>query len=162
MRKPSDKKSKTKAEPAAAKANTAAAGSLQVWEDDPGTGVEVTLDSRPDPSASPLAFRFPEPAPAPSDDNDSSGFRYWSAAAALRRGADFWAPRVSSGEWELGPVLPVLLDEGEDLNAFYDRQALNFFHGPSPDGVVFSGASPDIVCHEMGHAVLDSVETAAF
>ena len=162
MRKPSDKKSKTKAEPAAAKANTAAAGSLQVWEDDPGTGVEVTLDSRPDPSASPLAFRFPEPAPAPSDDNDSSGFRYWSAAAALRRGADFWAPRVSSGEWELGSVLPVLLDEGEDLNAFYDRQALNFFHGPSPDGVVFSGASPDIVCHEMGHAILDSLKPQLF
>jgi hypothetical protein len=32
MRKPSDKKSKTKAEPAAANANAAAAGSLQVWD----------------------------------------------------------------------------------------------------------------------------------
>ena len=41
-----------------------------------------------------------------------------------------------SGEWELGPVLPVLLDKGEDLNAFYDRQALNFFHGSSPDGTL--------------------------
>jgi hypothetical protein len=69
---------------------------------------------------------------------------------------------VPSGEWELGPVLPVLLDKGEDLNAFYDRQALNFFHGSSPDGVVFSGASPDIVCHEMGHAILDSVKPQLF
>jgi hypothetical protein len=157
MRKPSDKKSRTSAKAATATAMTTAAGALLVWEDDPGTGVEVSLDSPPDPSASPLAFRFPEPTPAPSNDKDSFAFRYWSTAAALRRCADFWAPKVPTGEWELGPVLPVLLDAGEDLNAFYDRQALNFFHGSSPDGVVFSGASPDIVCHEMGHGVLDSV-----
>jgi hypothetical protein len=160
MRKPSDKKTKTNTK--TTKTKTSVAGALQVWEDDPGTGVEVSLDSRPDPSATPLAYRFPAPAPEPSDDNTSFAFRYWSAAAALRRGADFWAPRVPSGEWELGPVLPVLLDNGEDLNAFYDRQALNFFHGSSPDGVVFSGASPDIVCHEMGHAILDSVKPQLF
>ena len=68
MRKPSDKKSKTSAQAATATAKTAAAGALLVWEDDPGTGVEVSLDSRPDPGASPLAFRLPEPAPAPSDE----------------------------------------------------------------------------------------------
>ena len=160
MPKPSDKK--TKRNTKTTKAKTSVAGALQVWEDDPGAGVEVSLDSRPDPSATPLAYRFPAPAPEPSDENTSFAFRYWSAAAALRRGADFWAPRVPSGEWELGPVLPVLLDNGEDLNAFYDRQALNFFHGSSPDGVVFSGASPDIVCHEMGHAILDSVKPQLF
>jgi hypothetical protein len=133
-------------------------GALGVWEDDPGSGVEVSLDKRPDPSASPLAYRFPAPQPEPSEDRNSYAFRYWSAAAALRRGADFWAPRVQTGQWQLGSVLPVLLDEGEDLNAYYDRQALNFFHGSSPDGVVYSGASPDIVCHEMGHAILDSLK----
>jgi len=160
MRKPSGKKAKTNTKTTNTK--TSMARALRVWEDDPGTGVEVSLDSRPDPSATPLAYRFPEPAPEPSDDNTSFAFRYWSAAAALRRGADFWASRVPSGEWELGPVLPVLLDQGEDLNAFYDRQALNFFHGSLPDGVVFSGASPDIVCHEMGHAILDSVKPQLF
>jgi hypothetical protein len=160
MPKPSDKKMKRNTK--TTKTKTSVAGALKVWEDDPGTGVEVSLDSRPDPSAKPLAFRFPAPAPEPSDDNTSFAFRYWSAAAALRRGANFWAPRVPSGEWELGPMLPVLLDNGEDLNAFYDRQALNFFHGSSPDGVVFSGASPDIVCHEMGHAILDSVKPQLF
>ena len=137
MRKPSGKKVKTNTK--TTKTKTSVAGALQVWEDDPGTGVEVSLDSRPDPSAAPLAYLFPAPAPEPSDDNTSFAFRYWSAAAALRRGADFWASRVPSGEWELGPVLPVLLDQGEDLNAFYDRQALNFFHGSSPDGVLVFG-----------------------
>ena len=142
----------------------AAAAALQVWEDDPGTGVQVSLDALPDPSAAPLPYRFPDPAPDPSSDTSSLAFRYWTAATALRRGAEFWAPKVPTGKWEadVGPVLPVLLDEGEDLNAFYDRKALNFFHGPSPDGVVFSGASPDIVCHEMGHAILNSMKPELF
>jgi len=140
------------------------AGALLVWEDDPGTGVEAAVATRPDPGATPLPYRFPDPAPEPSDDTSSFAFRYWTAASALRRGADYWAPKVPTGKWEadVGPVLPVLLDEGEDLNAFYDRRALNFFHGPSPDGVVFSGASPDIACHEMGHAILDSMKPELF
>jgi len=140
------------------------AAPLQVWEDDPGSGVEVSLGAPPDPSAAPLPFRFPAPAPEPNSDIHSASFRYWSAVAALRRGADFWAPKVTTRKWEksVGPVLPVLLDEGEDLNAFYDRKALNFFHGPSPDGLVYSGASPDVACHEMGHAILDSLKPELF
>ena len=59
----------------------------------------------------------------------------------------------------MGQVLKVILDEGVDLNAYYDRKALNFFHGPSHTGTVYSGESPDIVCHEMGHAVLDSFKS---
>ena len=79
MRKPSGKKAKTNTRTTNAK--TSMARALRVWEDDPGTGVEVSLDSRPDPSATPLAYRFPEPAPEPSSDNTSFAFRYWSAAA---------------------------------------------------------------------------------
>jgi hypothetical protein len=57
----------------------------------------------------------------------------------------------------------VILDEGEDLNAFYDRRALNFFHGPGVGGrTVFSGESPDVVCHEMGHAILDAIKPELF
>src|SRR6516225_7885086 len=48
------------------------------------------------------------------------------------------------------------LDFGVDLNAFYDRQGLKFFHGSAAGRTVFSGESPDVVCHELGHALLDS------
>jgi len=137
------------------------AGSIEIWEDDPGSGV-TTHVSLPDPNKSPFAYAFPTPAPQPSPNRDSAAFRYWVAAEALRRGADFWAPALPVTQWEVGPALKVLLDEGEDLNAFYDRQALNFFHGPSPEGTVFSCDSPDIVCHEMGHAILDSVKPELF
>ncbi|UAJ12301.1 hypothetical protein [Polymorphobacter megasporae] len=111
----------------------------------------------PDIAHTPLAFRFPKPAPpAATYAQNTKEFRYWTAAEALRRGADFWAVVVPLTAWELGKTLPVLLDEGQDLNAYYDRKALNFFHGPSPSGTVYSGESPDVICHEMGHAILDS------
>ncbi|HEX7760266.1 MAG TPA: hypothetical protein VF459_12235 [Caulobacteraceae bacterium] len=150
---------------------------ISAWEDDPGNGVpgdgvRVTRPA-PDVGRAPLAFSFPAPAPAAAVYQPGTPeFRYWTAAEALRRGADFWAALVPLTRWHIGDVLPVLLDEGEDLNAYYDRQALNFFHGDSPDGTVYSGESPDIICHEMGHAILDTIkpqlwgaashETAAF
>ena len=130
---------------------------VSVWEDDPEPGARVTRPL-PDPAKRPLAFTFPGRAPAPGGAPGTASFRYWTAAECLRRGADFWAPRVPSGNWQPGASLRVLLDEGVDLNAYYDRRALNFFHGPSPSGTVYSGESPDVACHEMGHAILDSIK----
>ncbi len=132
-------------------------GMIEIWEEDPGSGVTANAPL-PDPTKTPFAYDFPTPAPAPSTNHSSAAFRYWVAAEALRRGADFWAPAMPKKQWQVGPKLKVLLDAGEDLNAYYDRQALNFFHGPSPDGTVYSGGSPDIVCHEMGHAILDTIK----
>jgi hypothetical protein len=140
------------------KTSTAANKSISVWEDDPGSGVLATRPA-PDLAKKPLAYKFSGRVSGPGVyQHGSAEFRYWTAAEALRRGADFWAGRVPSGAWEVGPMLKVLLDEGEDLNAYYDRQALNFFHGPSPSGIVYAGESPDILCHEMGHAILDSIK----
>ncbi len=128
------------------------------WEDDPQGNTPVSVPT-PDPAEKPLAFRFPTPTPAAGQyPLGTASFRYWVAVAALRRGADFWSPQIPGGQWQMGAVLPVLLDEGEDLNAYYDRKALNFFHGPLGDGLVYSGESPDVLCHEMGHAILDSVK----
>jgi hypothetical protein len=135
----------------------APAQQVSVWEDDPQPGVRVTRPL-PDPAKRPLAYNFSGRAPTPGGNPGTASFRYWTAAEALRRGADFWAPRLPSGNWQPGASLRVLLDEGADLNAYYDRRALNFFHGPSPSGTVYSGESPDIVCHEMGHAILDAIK----
>jgi len=128
------------------------------WEDDPQGNTPVPVPT-PDPAEKPLAFRFPPPAPTAGQyPLGTASFRYWVAVAALRRGADFWSPGIPGGHWHVGASLPVLLDAGEDLNAYYDRKALNFFHGPLGSELVYSGESPDVLCHEMGHAVLDTVK----
>jgi len=138
--------------------DTTANPTVSVWEDDPAPAVLVSR-SVPDVTASPLAYSFTDPAPAPGVyQTGTAEFRYWVAAEALRRGADFWASRVPGGNWQMGATLSVILDKGEDLNAYYDRQALNFFHGSYNGGLVYSGESPDVLCHEMGHAILDAIK----
>ncbi|MDQ6928381.1 MAG: hypothetical protein M3159_06920, partial [Actinomycetota bacterium] len=91
-------------------------------------------------------------------------FRYWAAAEAMRRGADLWSSMVPSLSWyrTVGKQLEADLDHGEDLNAYYDRQGLRFFHGRAGTRSVYSGESPDVVCHELGHAVLDAMRPQLF
>ena len=134
--------------------------SVNGWEDDPEPAVRISQPV-PDLAHRPLAFAFSGPNPQPDAyAQGTAGFRFWAAASALRRGADFWAPLINPvNHWQPGDTLRVILDKGEDLNAFYDRNALNFFHGPGANGeLVFSGESPDVACHEMGHAILDSIK----
>jgi hypothetical protein len=100
-------------------------------------------------------------APQPQRYNPGTPeFRYWTAAEALRRVADFWAPLLPAGTaWHstVGARLRVHLDAGQDLNAYYDRAGLDFFHDSAGRLIVYSGESPDVVCHEFGHAVLDAL-----
>jgi hypothetical protein len=83
----------------------------------------------------------------------------------LRRAADFWSSVLPSNtQWypTVGAQLEVELDEGEDFNAYYDRQGLHFFHGSAAARTIYSGESPDVVCHEFGHAVLDALRPQLF
>jgi hypothetical protein len=51
----------------------------------------------------------------------------------------------------------VVSDAGEDLNAYYDRATLSFFHATKGNTTWYSGASTDVVAHEAGHAILDAL-----
>jgi hypothetical protein len=98
-------------------------------------------------------------------DPSTREFRFWNAAAALARGIDFWASVLPEGtRWstDSGPMR-VNLDAGVDLNAFYARSdGLKFFHDEVEGNAVFSGESPDVVCHELGHAILDALKPELF
>ncbi len=153
----------------------AAAGPTTVvtWPDDPISKLPPIAVPVPNPAKAPLRFKIKGPAvPAGTYPSGTAQFRYWNAAAALRRACDFWGPLLGVTGWQPGSVLPIGLDEGVDLNAYYDRSELAFFHDRAGSTTVFSCESPDVVCHELGHAVLDAhrpelwdapyVEAAAF
>src|ERR1700757_2255818 len=143
---------------------------INAWGDNPGAGAQPSggqVIQRPVPvlREQPFSIRIVNPASAPEAKPHSPGtadFRYWTAAEALRRGADFWGALLPGTSWEVGSILPVDLDFGIDLNAFYDREGLKFFHGSAAGRTVFSGESPDVVCHELGHALLDSFKPQLF
>lgn len=134
-------------------------GGVNAWMDDPLNGTPIQRPA-PELENGNLSYLIEGDAvPLGFYSVGTANFRYWNAAEALRRGADFWQARIPELAWfeEIGPKLPIFLDDGVDFNAFYDRTALKFFHGNVTGGTVFSGESPDILCHEMGHAVLDAI-----
>lgn len=180
-----------KKKPVAKSASAAAAVVVQGWSTDPMGGLPPSQTNAPALPGTKLATKIVAPASAPAPRIYPTGtaeFRFWSAAEALRRSAGFWA-QVGAISWnpDIGKDLPVRLDDGVDLNAYYARndfpvqgikQGLSFFHDQVRDlasgqlSTVFSGESPDVVAHELGHAVLDalkpglwnlaSIEAAAF
>src|SRR5262249_17812133 len=113
-----------------------------------------------------LQAEIAEPQPDPDLYQPSSPeFLYWNAASALARGINFWGPLLPNGtQWSTDHhPMAVELDAGVDLNAFYAREnGLNFFHDEVKGVTVFSGESPHVVCHELGHAILDAVKPELF
>src|SRR5258708_3941297 len=168
--KTSPARSKRRGRARAAAAEAKPKGVVNAWEQDPGDGAQPSggqVIQRPVPvlREQPFSIRIVNPASAPEAKPHSPGtadFRYWTAAEGLRRGADFWGALLPGTSWEVGSILPVDLDFGIDLNAFYDREGLKFFHGSAAGRTVFSGESPDVVCHELGHAILDSLKPQLF
>jgi hypothetical protein len=91
------------------------------------------------------------------------GFLRWQSRQAAILAVEAWeealdAPITSWAAALDDPSTIVLVpDAGTDLNAFYDRASLSFFHRSGSGRTVFSGASTDVVAHETGHALLDAL-----
>lgn len=91
----------------------------------------------------------------------SAAFVWWQCReAALAAIATFeaiygstlkkWPGIATTGKLRVSPD-----SSTPDLNAYYDRKSLGFFHYDLSGTRVYSGASTDVVAHEAGHAVLD-------
>ena len=166
------KKAKKPKSPKPPKAPAPKSGTILAWEDDPGAlpGLAPVPRSVPDLAKQRLRVQISDSAPvAKQYPLATREFRYWAGADALARAAEFWSGVVpSSFQWQVGQFLPVHLDVGVDLNAFYTRggpgmqQGLNFFRDTVSGRSVFSGESPDVVVHELGHAVLDALRPELF
>jgi hypothetical protein len=147
---------------------------INTWEDDPFS--EATPTSNP-PIATPIAVGVPvnsnpnlqitivEPRPVPALYNPGTPeFRYWTAAEALARAVNFWTPLLPAGTtWSTSNPMRVALVAGEWLNASYHRAVgLRFYHLTVKGREIFSGESPDVTCHELGHAILDALKPQLF
>ncbi|QRM35399.1 hypothetical protein [Microvirga sp. VF16] len=112
-----------------------------------------------------IAIRDPRPAPARYNPG-TPGFRYWSASNALTRGINFWEELLPAGTtWStINPMPVVLLESFPWLNAQYVRgSGLHFYSDRVRDGFpIYTAESPDVVRHELGHAVLDAIKPQVF
>jgi hypothetical protein len=148
---------------------------VNVWEDDPFS--EATATANPAlaspvtiqlPHAPPRALRFAVIESGPAAGQFAVGtpeFRYWNTASAVARAIAYWSPRLPHGtRWSAqNPILQVRLVAGQDLNAFYSRSdGLRFFEDRVGTMEIFSCESPDVACHELGHAILDALRPQLF
>jgi hypothetical protein len=105
------------------------------------------------------------PLPAARYAPGTPGFRYWVAAEALNRGINFWGSLMPPGTtWSTtNPMRVILTAPGAQLNAMYRRSdGLHFFLRRVGTVDVRSAESPDVVLHELGHAVLDALRPQLF
>ncbi len=109
-------------------------------------------------------FTFSGAAPEGVASPDTPQFLFWQCREAALSALDAW--EASAGphkKWQGNrSKLPLLQNVGQDLNAFYDRASFSFFHQTVGNDTFLSGASTDVVAHEVGHGLLDSVRPDFF
>jgi Fungalysin metallopeptidase (M36) len=94
---------------------------------------------------------------------DDERFVQWQARQAAVLAVEAWeevlgSPITSWAKESANPTsLQVRPDQGEDMNAYYDRKGVSFFHKFRDGATDYSGASTDVVSHEVGHAILDGI-----
>lgn len=89
-------------------------------------------------------------------------FLFWQCREAALGAVETWETLTGPlTKWSPGVVsrkrLPLRQNDGDDLNAYYDRQSVSFFEHTAGGKTTFSGASTDVVAHECGHALLDAI-----
>jgi len=123
--------------------------------------------ARPDRPAGRAGFTYANPATEGQYAPGTPEFLFWQCREAALAALDTWESFAGnlpawSSEAADQNNLPLLQNAGNVLNAFYDRQSFSFFQYVIPAKSTYSGASTDVVSHEVGHGLLDSVRTDLF
>ncbi len=121
----------------------------------PGLRVQAKHANRPATRADfTLTNTSAEGAAAPG----TARFLFWQCREAAMAALDAWeAVAGNFARWQGNRrALSLRQDAGVDLNAYYDRSSFSFFHQGVSGTTYYSGASTDVVAHEVGHGLLDS------
>lgn len=93
----------------------------------------------------------------------SSEFLFWQVREAALWAVEAWeratGQTVKTWASHAAKQLVLVPDAGLEVNAYYDRRGLVFYHYTVGRSVRFSGASTDVVAHEAGHAILDAMRS---
>lgn len=132
---------------------------VSVWQNDPESGLKVGKRVAQAGGGGVMALQVEGKEPkAAVYQPGTAAFRYWNCVDAMERAKRVWRSSFPEGlDWKAGKPLQVVLDGEEDLNAFYDRKTLTFHHATIKGKKVHTADSPDVVAHEVGHAVLDAL-----
>jgi hypothetical protein len=149
---------------------------ISTWEDDPfseatptpNPAVSALVDqavTAPAPNAA-LSWQIAGAQPAAGQHQPGTPeFRYWTVQESLAGSVGHFVPVMPQGtRWStVQTPLRVNLVAGNDLNARYSRFfGLQFYRSDVGTTRIFSGESPDIVRHELGHALLDALRPELF
>jgi hypothetical protein len=117
-----------------------------------------------DRPASRSSFTFNGSSPEDIFAPGTPEFLFWQCReAALAALEAFEACAGNHTRWQGNRrKLPLGQDEGVDLNAGYGRGGFEFFHQTVGETTFFSAASTDVVSHEIGHGLLDSLRPEFF
>jgi hypothetical protein len=114
---------------------------------------------RPNRPAGRAGFTFFNPSAQNAFPPGTPEFLFWQCREAGLAALDAWeaaAGKITAWQGNRRR-LRLLQDAGVDVNAFYDRSSFAFFHRKIGTKTFFSGASTDVVAHEVGHGLLDAV-----
>ena len=136
---------------------------------DPDAGAAAPAMRRKDPSpnrpSSSSGFTFSNQSAEGEAAPGTPQFLFWQAREAAIAAVAAWEACAGQTHtaWQGNrKKLPLMQDAGKDLNAFYDRASFSFFHETVGTETFFSGASTDVVSHEVGHELLDSMRPDFF
>lgn len=115
--------------------------------------------ARPEPASNLAGFWYNGFEPEAKYGYGTKGFLFWQCSESALAALEMWAA-LDGGlkRWVQGRQrLDLRQNDGQDLNAYYDRSSLAFFEDTIGTKTTYSGASQDVVAHEVGHGLLDAI-----